>query len=70
MTITALEQPHIASEVAVRARAVARHYGAGETAVHALRGIDLDVETKHLTAIMGSACSSAHASSGCCGRSG
>src|SRR4051812_22478232 len=42
-----------ASEVGVRARDVARHYGEGETAVHALRGIDLDVESKHLTAIMG-----------------
>src|SRR3954464_6045926 len=42
-----------ASEVAVRARDVARHYGEGETAVHALRGVDLDVESKHLTAVMG-----------------
>ena len=42
-----------AAEVAVSARAVARHYGAGETAVHALRGIDLDVESKRLTAVMG-----------------
>src|SRR5687768_3694156 len=39
--------------VAVRARDVARHYGEGETAVHALRGIDLDVESEHLTAVMG-----------------
>ena len=38
---------------AVSARDVTRHYGAGETAVHALRGIDLDVESKHLTAVMG-----------------
>jgi putative ABC transport system ATP-binding protein len=38
---------------AVRARGVARHYGTGETAVHALRGIDLDVESGHLTAVMG-----------------
>ncbi len=42
-----------ASEVAVRAREVARHYGEGETAVHALRGIDLDVQSEHLTAVMG-----------------
>jgi putative ABC transport system ATP-binding protein len=41
------------SQVAVRARDVARHYGAGETAVHALRGVDLDVESNHLTAVMG-----------------
>jgi putative ABC transport system ATP-binding protein len=42
-----------ASEVAVRARAVARRYGAGETAVHALRGVDLDVASEQLTAVMG-----------------
>ena len=42
-----------ASEVAVRARRVTRHYGEGETAVHALRGIDLDVQSEHLTAVMG-----------------
>ena len=42
-----------ASEVAVRARGVARHYGAGETAVHALRGVDLDVHSRRLSAVMG-----------------
>src|SRR4051812_23590828 len=42
-----------ASAVAVQARDIARHYGEGETAVHALRGVDLDVRTEHLTAIMG-----------------
>jgi len=42
-----------ASEVAVRARRVTRHYGEGETAVHALRGIDLDVHSRRLTAVMG-----------------
>jgi putative ABC transport system ATP-binding protein len=42
-----------ASQVAVRARGVARHYGEGETAVHALRGVDLDVERERLTAVMG-----------------
>ena len=42
-----------ASAVAVRAREVARHYGAGETAVHALRGVDLDVAGERLTAVMG-----------------
>ena len=42
-----------ASGVAVRAREVARHYGEGETAVHALRGVDLDVQSEHLTAVMG-----------------
>src|SRR4051812_38399431 len=42
-----------ASGVAVHARAIARHYGEGETAVHALRGVDLDVQSEHLTAVMG-----------------
>ena len=42
-----------ASGVAVRAREIARHYGEGETAVHALRGVDLDVQSEHLTAVMG-----------------
>ena len=40
-------------EVAVRARQVTRHYGEGETAVHALQGVDLDVQSKQLTAVMG-----------------
>jgi putative ABC transport system ATP-binding protein len=53
MTITAPEHLQVAEAVAVRARGVARHYGAGETAVHALRGVDLDVEREHLTAVMG-----------------
>jgi putative ABC transport system ATP-binding protein len=44
-------QPEV--EVTVRAREIARHYGEGETAVHALRGVDLDVRTERLTAIMG-----------------
>jgi putative ABC transport system ATP-binding protein len=43
----------MASEVAVHARDVARHYGEGETAVHALRGVDVDVASRHLTAVMG-----------------
>jgi putative ABC transport system ATP-binding protein len=42
-----------ASEVAVRAWEVARHYGEGETAVHALRGVNLDVASERLTAVMG-----------------
>jgi putative ABC transport system ATP-binding protein len=40
-------------EVSVRAREVARHYGEGETTVHALRGVDLDVRAERLTAVMG-----------------
>src|SRR3954463_12878681 len=37
----------------VAARGLARVYGEGETAVHALRGVDLDVEAERLTAVMG-----------------
>src|SRR3954466_7311570 len=37
----------------VSARGLTRVYGAGETAVHALRGVDLDIETGRLTAVMG-----------------
>jgi putative ABC transport system ATP-binding protein len=37
----------------VEARGITRVYGEGETAVHALRGIDLDVAKSRLTAIMG-----------------
>ena len=37
----------------VAARGLARVYGEGETAVHALRGVDLDVEAGRLTAVMG-----------------
>ena len=38
---------------AVVARELARHYGEGETIVHALRGVDIEIETERLTAIMG-----------------
>src|SRR3954470_23517792 len=37
----------------VSARDLSRVYGEGETAVHALRGVDLDVEAGRLTAVMG-----------------
>src|SRR6476660_9516979 len=40
-------------DVTVRALEIARHYGEGDTAVHALRGVDLDLRTERLTAIMG-----------------
>jgi putative ABC transport system ATP-binding protein len=40
-------------EVTVRALEIARHYGEGDSAVHALRGVDLDLSTERLTAIMG-----------------
>jgi putative ABC transport system ATP-binding protein len=38
---------------AVVASNLARHYGQGETVVHALRGVDIEIETERLTAIMG-----------------
>jgi putative ABC transport system ATP-binding protein len=41
------------SEVAVRARGLERHHGSGDTTVHALRGVDLDVRSERLTAVMG-----------------
>ena len=37
----------------VVARDLVRRYGEGETAVHALRGVDLDVQAERLTAVMG-----------------
>jgi putative ABC transport system ATP-binding protein len=37
----------------VAARQVTRRYGAGDTAVDALRGIDLDIAQRKLTAVMG-----------------
>jgi putative ABC transport system ATP-binding protein len=37
----------------VVARDVARHYGSGDTAVHALRGVSLEIEPGKLTAVMG-----------------
>jgi len=48
-----LDRTATGDDVAVRAQALARHYGEGETTVHALRGVSLDVRTEHLTAIMG-----------------
>jgi putative ABC transport system ATP-binding protein len=41
------------AQVAVAARALVRDYGEGETVVHALRGVDLDVRTGELVAVMG-----------------
>src|SRR4051794_14510673 len=45
--------PTVRSGGVVAARGLARVYGEGETAVHALRGVDLDVESRRLTAVMG-----------------
>jgi len=42
-----------AGAAVVAARAVTRRYGEGQTAVDALRGIDLEIERGRLTAVMG-----------------
>ncbi|MGH3014206.1 MAG: ABC transporter ATP-binding protein, partial [Gaiellaceae bacterium] len=47
------QQPDSSNGAVVTARDVTRTYGAGETAVHALRGITLDVQRGKLTGIMG-----------------
>ena len=45
--------PTTAAPPAVAARAVTRTYGTGDAAVHALRGVTLDVERARFTAIVG-----------------
>ena len=50
---TALDTAEAASGAVVSARDLSRVYGEGETAVHALHGVDLDVERQKLTAVMG-----------------
>jgi putative ABC transport system ATP-binding protein len=42
-----------ASAAVVTATGVTRRYGEGETAVHALRGVTLDIASEKLTAVMG-----------------
>ena len=42
-----------ATSIAVSARRVTRHYGDGESAVHALRGVTLEVPVGQFTAVMG-----------------
>ena len=41
------------ASVAVSARALRRRYGEGDTAVEALRGVDIDVRDRELVAVMG-----------------
>jgi putative ABC transport system ATP-binding protein len=45
--------PDLGSSAVIEARGVVRTYGEGEAAVHALRGVTLDVERHKLTAVMG-----------------
>jgi putative ABC transport system ATP-binding protein len=47
------ERPDGAQLAAVAARALSRRYGEGETAVDALRDVDLEVSGEKLTAVMG-----------------
>jgi putative ABC transport system ATP-binding protein len=42
-----------ATQTVVAARGVTRRYGEGDTAVDALRGVDLDIDRGKLTAVMG-----------------
>jgi putative ABC transport system ATP-binding protein len=53
--ITQVEDEHRTNghAPAVVAHDVARHYGSGDTAVHALRGVSLEIEPRKLTAVMG-----------------
>jgi putative ABC transport system ATP-binding protein len=53
VTVPYADEAPTRAEVAVRARELERHYGEGDTAVHALRGVDLDVQPERLTAVMG-----------------
>src|SRR5690348_12134950 len=43
----------VPANAAVNARGIARRYGEGETAVDALRGVDLEVRSGELVAVMG-----------------
>jgi putative ABC transport system ATP-binding protein len=48
-----MSSPTLTTQAAVEARGLTRIYGEGETAVHALRGVDLDIEAARMTAVMG-----------------
>ncbi len=53
MSMTEQKPPASSSGVAVEARSLTRRYGEGATAVDALRGVDLDVRSGELVAVMG-----------------
>jgi putative ABC transport system ATP-binding protein len=50
---TVLAQPEPALDTVVAARGIVRRYGDGDTAVHALRSVSLDIARGRLTAVMG-----------------
>jgi putative ABC transport system ATP-binding protein len=50
---SAAARPTPALDIAVSARRVTRQYGEGESAVHALRGVSLEVPVGQFTAVMG-----------------
>jgi putative ABC transport system ATP-binding protein len=51
--MTAIEHSIEVPTAVVTARDVARRYGDGDCAVHALRGVSLEIARGHLTAVMG-----------------
>jgi putative ABC transport system ATP-binding protein len=53
VVIQAAEPAPPTSEAVVTARGVVRRYGAGDTAVDALRGVSVDIAAGRLTAVMG-----------------
>jgi putative ABC transport system ATP-binding protein len=53
VVIQAERPDRAAADAVVTARSVSRRYGDGETAVHALRDVSLDIERGRLTAVMG-----------------
>ena len=54
MSTAAQRTDTVAASVPVQARALTRRYGEGATAVQALRGVELDVRSSELVAVMGS----------------
>ena len=53
IAVPAEEVAERAPSAVVAARKLSRQYGEGDTAVQALRGVDLDVQREKLTAVMG-----------------
>jgi putative ABC transport system ATP-binding protein len=53
VTLPYADEVVASSTAAVRGHDIARHYGQGDTTVHALRGVDIEVAPEQLTAVMG-----------------